>query len=52
MPISEIQTVKKKEDIRKYIMSEYGLGQDKKLQNNKYYQNHLRALELQRQEEE
>lgn len=33
MPISEIQTVKKKEDLRKYILSEYGgiLGQDQKL---------------------
>lgn len=54
MPISEIKTVKKKEDLRKYILSEYGgiLGQNQKLTNNKYYQNHLRALELQRQEEE
>lgn len=39
VPISQIQTVKKKEDLKKYILEEYGgiLGQNQKLTNNKYY---------------
>ena len=60
---NQIQAKKKKEDLRKYILEEYSgiLGPTRaggqvldhqKLKGNKYYQNHLKALELQRQEEE
>jgi len=60
---NQIQAKKKKEDLRKYILEEYSdiLGptgahgrvlDHQKLKGNKYYQNHLKALELQRQEEE
>ena len=56
---SEVQHQKRKENIRDNILAEYGgiLGQDKnsaeakKLQSNKYYQQHLRAQELQRQDD-
>lgn len=57
---NEIQEKKKKQDLRKYILDEYsdilgpgpGSGVDQsKLRGQKYYQNHLKALELMQQEE-
>ena len=44
--------------MRQYVLKEYGglIGTDganhQKLQNEKYYQNHLKALEIQKEEEE
>lgn len=53
----QIQEQKKKSDLKKYILSEYGgiLGaktENVALKGNQYYQNHLRALEMQREEEQ
>ena len=54
----EIQADKKRQDLKQYLMKEYsnilgvqGVDQNK-LKGNKFYQNHLRALELQRQQEQ
>lgn len=51
-----MEQAKRKEDLRKYVLDEYsGLlgkgGIDKDMSNNKFYKNHLRALELKREEE-
>lgn len=51
---SALEQAKRKEDLRQYVLDEYSgiLGQDTKLKDNIFYKNHLRALELKRQEEE
>ena len=51
---SALEQAKRKEDLRQYVLDEYKglLGQDTKLKDNIFYRNHLRALELKRQEEE
>lgn len=54
---NEIQKNKKRQDLRQYVMQEYSniLGSQgldhNKMKGNKYYQNHLKALELMREQE-
>lgn len=54
---NEIQKNKKRQDLRQYVLQEYSnvLGSQgldhNKMKGNKYYQNHLKALELMREQE-